>query len=73
MLAPTPYTLGSLLEAPWIIPHLYGNTINVFSLSPTPGGRTQLAQAIHPFSLRGIDFYHYRCRQPRPRQHAARA
>ena len=59
MLAPAPYTLGSLLEAPWIIPHLYGNTINVFSLSATPGGRTQLAQAIHPFSLRGIDFYHY--------------
>jgi hypothetical protein len=59
MLAPAPYTLGSLLDAPWIIPHLYGNTINVFSLSATPGGRTQLAQAIHPFSLRGIDFYHY--------------
>lgn len=64
MLAPTPYTLGSLLESPWIIPHLYGNTINVFSLSPTPGGRTQLSQAIHPFSLRGIDFYHYRSGSP---------
>jgi hypothetical protein len=64
MLAPAPYTLGSLLEAPWIIPHLYGNTINVFSLSPTPGGRTVLAQAIHPFSLRGIDFYHYRSGSP---------
>lgn len=64
MLAPTPYTLGSLLEAPWIIPHLYGNTINVFSLSPTPGGRTQISQAIHPFSLRGIDFYHYRGGSP---------
>jgi hypothetical protein len=59
LLAPTPYTLGSLLEAPWIIPHLYGNTINVFSLSPTPGGRTVSAQAIHPFSYRGIDFYRY--------------
>ncbi|HEX6909351.1 MAG TPA: hypothetical protein VF142_03100 [Longimicrobium sp.] len=64
MLAPTPYTLGSLLEAPWIIPHLYGNTINVFSLSPTPGGRTVLASAVHPFSLRGIDFYHYRSGSP---------
>jgi hypothetical protein len=59
LLAPAPYTLGSLLEAPWIIPHLYGNTINVFSLSPAPGGRTVLAQAVHPFSYRGIDFYHY--------------
>ena len=59
MLAPTPYTVGSMLDAPWIVPHLYGNTINVFSLSATPGGRTQLAQAVHPFSFRGIDFYHY--------------
>ena len=64
MLAPTPYTIGSMLEAPWIIPHLYGNTITVFSLSPAPGGRTQLAQAIHPFSFRGIDFYHYRAGSP---------
>jgi hypothetical protein len=60
LLAPAPYTLGSLLDAPWIIPHLYGNTINVFSLSPAPGGRTVLARAVHPFSFRGIDFYHYR-------------
>lgn len=64
MLAPTPYTIGSMLEAPWIIPHLYGNTINVFSLSPTPGGRTQLAQAVHPFSFRGLDFYHYATGSP---------
>jgi len=64
LLAPTPYTLGSLLEAPWVIPHLYGNTINVFSLSPTPGGRTVLARAVHPFSYRGIDFYHYRGGSP---------
>ena len=64
MLAPTPYTVGSMLEAPWIIPHLYGNTINVFSLSATPGGRTQLAQAVHPFSFRGIDFYHYAAGSP---------
>ena len=59
MLAPTPYTIGSMLEAPWVIPHLYGNTIDVFSLAPTPQHRTRLAQAIHPFSLRGIDFYRY--------------
>lgn len=64
LLAPTPYTLGSMLEAPWIIPHLYGNTIDVFSLSPTPGGRRQVARAIHPFSLRGIDFYHYQSGSP---------
>jgi hypothetical protein len=64
MLAPTPYTVGSMLEAPWIIPHLYGNTINVFSLAATPGSRTQLAQAVHPFSFRGIDFYHYAAGNP---------
>jgi len=59
LLAPTPYTIGSLLEAPWIIPHLYGNTITVFSLAAAPNARAPLAQAIHPFSFRGIDFYHY--------------
>ncbi|HEX8242071.1 MAG TPA: hypothetical protein VF541_01200, partial [Longimicrobium sp.] len=60
MLAPTPYTVGSLLESPWVIPHLYGNTITVFSLSASPGGgRTRLSVAVHPFSWRGLDFYHY--------------
>lgn len=59
LLAPTPYTIGSLLEAPWVIPHLYGNTITVFSLAATPSTRAPLAHAIHPFSFRGIDFYRY--------------
>ena len=60
MLAPAPYTLGSMVDAPWVIPHLYGNTITVFSLSATPGARAQIARAVHPFAFRGIDFYHYR-------------
>lgn len=59
LLAPTPYTIGSMLEAPWIIPHLYGNTINVFSLAPSPRASARLARAIHPFSFRGIDVYRY--------------
>ncbi|HEU4884912.1 MAG TPA: hypothetical protein VFT45_21820, partial [Longimicrobium sp.] len=24
MLAPAPYTIGSMIEAPWVVPHLYG-------------------------------------------------
>ncbi|HEU0015137.1 MAG TPA: hypothetical protein VFQ45_15715 [Longimicrobium sp.] len=59
LLAPAPYTVGSMLEAPWIVPHLYGNTINVFSLAATPAQSARLARAIHPFSYRGIDFYTY--------------
>ncbi|HEX6751498.1 MAG TPA: hypothetical protein VF092_29670 [Longimicrobium sp.] len=59
MLAPTPYTVGSLLESPWVIPHLYGNTISVFALSASPGARTRISVAVHPFSWRGLDFYHY--------------
>ncbi|HEX2204061.1 MAG TPA: hypothetical protein VHG91_12210, partial [Longimicrobium sp.] len=59
MLAPTPYTVGSLLAAPWVIPHLYGNTIDVFSLAGSPGGRRQVSSAVHPFSWRGIDVYRY--------------
>ena len=50
MLAPTPYTVGSLIDAPWVIPHLYGNTITVFSLASTPGGRALASTAVHPFS-----------------------
>ena len=59
MLAPTPYTIGSLLDAPWVVPHLYGNTINVFSLAASPGGRARMSTAVHPFSWRGLDFYRY--------------
>jgi hypothetical protein len=59
MLAPTPYTVGSLLDAPWIIPHLYGNTITTFSLASAPGGRARVSNAVHPFSWRGLDFYRY--------------
>ena len=64
MLAPAPYTIGSMLEAPWVVPHLYGNTITVFSLSATPSGRAQIARAVHPFAFRGIDFYAYRAGSP---------
>jgi hypothetical protein len=59
LLAPTPYTVGSMLEAPWIVPHLYGNTIDIFSLAATPANRSRVARAVHPFSYRGIDFYRY--------------
>jgi len=64
MLAPAPYTVGSLIAAPWVVPHLYGNTITVFSLSATPSARARVARAVHPFSFRGIDFYHYRAGSP---------
>ncbi|HEU4454580.1 MAG TPA: hypothetical protein VFR81_16045, partial [Longimicrobium sp.] len=62
MLAPTPYTIGTLLESPWVVPHLYGSTISVFSLSATPNARTRIARAVHPFSWRGISFYRYSSR-----------
>ena len=59
MLAPTPYTVGSLIDAPWVIPHLYGNSITIFSLASSPGGRARASNAVHPFSWRGLDFYRY--------------
>lgn len=64
MLAPAPYTIGSMIEAPWVVPHLYGNTITVFSLSASPTARAQIARAVHPFAFRGIDFYSYRAGSP---------
>lgn len=59
LLAPTPYSLGSMLESPWVIPHLYGNQITVFQLAATPGGRAAVARATHPFSARGPLLYRY--------------
>ncbi len=65
LLAPTPYTVGTMLEQPWIVPHLYGQTIELFQLSPAPAptaqGRTmrRVSRAVHPFSVRGLDLYHY--------------
>jgi hypothetical protein len=59
MLAPTPYTVGSLLDAPWVVPHLYGNTISVFSLASNRGGRARVSNAVHPFSSRGLGIYRY--------------
>ncbi|HEX2189687.1 MAG TPA: hypothetical protein VHG51_12350 [Longimicrobiaceae bacterium] len=66
MLAPTPYSVGTLLEQPWIVPHLYGQTIELFQLSSAPartaaGGRPvrRVSRAVHPFSLRGLTLYRY--------------
>jgi hypothetical protein len=67
MLAPTPYTIGSMLESPWVIPHLYGNTIDVFQLAPgnsTAGRGARVSRAVHPFSYRGMDFYRYTSGSP---------
>lgn len=60
MLTPTPYTLGTLLENVWIVPHLYGHTIDLFQLSPTrPTSGRRVSRAVHPFSPRGPDLYRY--------------
>lgn len=59
-LTPTPYTLGTMLENPWIVPHLYGHTIELFQLSPArPTSGRRVSRAIHPFSPRGPDLYRY--------------
>ncbi|MBV9774974.1 MAG: hypothetical protein JO040_13555 [Gemmatimonadetes bacterium] len=61
MLAPTPYTLGSMLESPWIVPHLYGHTIEIFQISPSATAASRrVTQAVHPFSPQGVDLYAYR-------------
>jgi hypothetical protein len=58
-LAPTPYTIGSWLESPWVVPHLYGSTVDALQLSPNNTRRGNLTRAIHPFSIRGPEFYRY--------------
>jgi hypothetical protein len=59
LLAPTPYTIGTMLESPWVVPHLYGNTIDVFQLAPNAANRVRISRALHPFSAAGLAYYRY--------------
>lgn len=58
VLVPAPYSLGTLIETPWVIPHLYGPTIDVLSQTGT-GERTRSPRAIHPFGAQGPLYYRY--------------
>jgi hypothetical protein len=55
ILVPLPYTLATILEAPWVIPHLYGGSI----FTPFAGRR-----AINPFGRAGPDHYRYSTDDP---------
>lgn len=55
LLVPLPYTLGTIMEDPWIVPHLYGNEI----YTPFAGRR-----AVNPFGSRGPEFYRYTALDP---------
>lgn len=50
LLMPLPYTLATIFERPWVIPHLYGSSL----FTPFAGPR-----AISPFGGRGPEFYRY--------------
>ncbi len=50
VLVPLPYTLATILERPWVIPHMYGARI----YAPLGG-----AAAINPFSASGPAHYRY--------------
>lgn len=57
---PAPYTLGTILDRPWVIPHLYGPTIQALSVSLGGSSRPRGGpRALHPFSARGPLFYRY--------------
>jgi hypothetical protein len=57
---PAPYTLGTLLEQPWIVPHLYGPSISVLSLALDEREQKEGSpQAIHPFGPAGPRYYRY--------------
>jgi hypothetical protein len=59
-LAPVPYSLGSMFETPWVIPHLYGPTIDVLTAAPGVDNRRRAApRAVHPFGAQGPQFYRY--------------
>jgi hypothetical protein len=53
VLVPLPYTLATILEQPWVIPHLYGSDL----YPPFAGPR-----AVSPFGTRGPEYYRYESR-----------
>jgi hypothetical protein len=53
MLVPLPYSLATILESPWVIPHLYGSDL----YTPFAGPR-----AVSPFGPRGPEYYRYEAR-----------
>ncbi len=55
--AAVPYTIGSLLTRPWVLPHLYGGTIDVFDL--LAGQIAGTPAIVHPFGREGPDVYRY--------------
>lgn len=55
VLLPLPYTLGSILDQPWVVPHLYGPSI----FAPFLG-----RPALSPFSARGPQLYRYDAQDP---------
>jgi len=60
VLVPAPYSLGTLVETPWVIPHLYGATIEALALTAATDTRRRTSpRAIHPFGAQGPDRYRY--------------
>ncbi len=55
VLVPLPYTLGTLMQRPWAVPHLYG----VELYTPFAGRR-----AINPFGSQGPAYYRYASEAP---------
>lgn len=55
ILVPLPYTLATLRETPWVIPHLYGSSI----FTPFAGRR-----AVSPFGRLGPQYYSYATDDP---------
>jgi hypothetical protein len=57
VLVPAAGTMGGMLENPWVIPHLYGPTID---LIPVTGGvQDARGRALHPFGPEGPANYRY--------------
>lgn len=60
VLVPAPYSLGTIVESPWVIPHLYGPTIEALGFSTGSGGeRRPIPRGLHPFGTAGPEFYRY--------------
>jgi hypothetical protein len=57
VLVPAAGTMGGMLENPWVIPHLYGPTIDLIPV--TAGAQDRRGRALHPFGPEGPANYRY--------------
>jgi hypothetical protein len=55
-----PFTVGTSVEGPWVLPHLYTPAISTLDLTGSGVRYRKREIVVHPFGPGGAEIYHYR-------------